>query len=318
MPRTTAIGPLTNIFTLEHREVLKAVLYFDIFRYPLTIRELYENAAVRITWEQFGAVLNDLLERGFVKAEGGFILDRDAAVSIVERRLKGNEGARTVMPEAYRYSRRIASFPFVEGICLSGGLSKNYYDADGDIDYLILTRPNRLWICRSLLILRFKFLARSKKKFWCVNYFLGSNHLAIPDNNPFVGTELAYLIPTVNYDFYRRILDENGWYKQRFPNKQEHSGAHCIQTPRPVSKRLIEGMLNGRFGEWLDNVLLRATLKRWRKKYPALSEEDFDLQFRSRKNVCKRHTQGFQNKVMQQWEEKMNRFEAQFQLSLHA
>lgn len=75
-------------------------------------------------------------------------------------------------------------------------------------------------------------------------------------------------------------------------------------------------MLGGKMGNWLDNVLLKQTLKRWRKKYPDMSQEDFELQFRSRKNVCKRHTKGFQHRVLSTWQEKQIEFEQQFNMSL--
>jgi len=58
------------------------------------------------------------------------------------------------------------------------------------------------------------------------------------------------------------------------------------------------------------------TLKRWRRKFPELSAEDYELQFRSRKNVCKRHTKGFQKKVLSSLDEKKKFFEQYFSVSL--
>lgn len=220
------------------------------------------------------------------------------------------------MATAYAYSRRIASFPFVEGVMLSGSLSKNYYDKTSDIDFFIVTKPGRLWICRTLLIIRYKLLPKHKKKYWCTNYFISSDNLAIPDINVFTGTELAYLIPTVNYPVYKKIVEKNMWYKKRFPNKKEAEPGHCIDLPQTFLKSLAEKLLKNRLGNWLDNVLLEYTLKRWRKKYPAMSNEDFDLQFRSRKDVCKRHTHGFQNKILVLWKNKTVEFEQRFNASL--
>lgn len=296
-------------YNTDQLEIIKAVLYFEIFDYPLTVTELYENSAISLSKQAFDAELQKLVEDRILSRSGDFILSRNGKEQHITKRELGNKAAGKVMPVAYRYSKKIASFPFVEGICLSGGLSKQYYDEHGDIDFFIITKPGRLWLCRTFLIIRYKLLPRHLKKYWCVNYFIASSNLPIPENNVFTGTEMAYLIPTVNYEMYENLLQQNAWYKKRFPNKAMRSNANCIATPEPLMKRLVEWLLGGRFGNAVDNWLLRTTLKHWRKKYPEMQEEDFELQFRSRKDVCKRHTKGFQNVVLRKWEQKQQEYE---------
>lgn len=304
--------PLPRTFTYNQVEIIKAILYFDVFNYPLTRQELFENSAVTISYLEFSAELNVLLKGNVLKENGDFIQNINGTKSDLCKRTIGNAGAKEIMPLAYEYSKRVASFPFVDAVMLSGALSKNYYDENGDIDFFIITRPGRLWICRSLLILRFKLLPKHKKKYWCTNYFISADSLAIPDTNVFTGTELAYLIPTVNYRLYKDLLENNNWYKKRFPNKPQHSGENTIEKPKFFLKSFLELLFNGKPGSWLDHFLLYVTLKHWQKKYPELSKEDFELQFRSRKNVCKRHTRGFQNKVLVMWEAKQKEFEMTF------
>ncbi len=296
-------------YSTDQLEIIKAVLYFEIFEYPLTVAELYENSAINLSRQAFDAELQRLLEDTILSRSGDFVLSRNGKEHFITRRKQGNEAAGAVMPVAYRYSKKIASFPFVEGICLSGGLSKQYYDEHGDIDFFIITKPGRLWLCRTFLIIRYKLLPKHLKKYWCVNYFIASSNLPIPENNVFTGTEMAYLIPTVNYGIYENLLQQNAWYKKRFPNKAARPNANCIATPEPLMKRLAERLLGGRFGNVVDDWLLRTTLKHWRKKYPEMREEDFELQFRSRKDVCKRHTKGFQNVVLSKWEQKQQEYE---------
>jgi hypothetical protein len=296
-------------YTTDQLEIIKAVLYFEIFEYPLTVTELYENSAICLSREAFDEELARLLEGKILSRIGDFVLSRNGKEQFITRRKNGNVAACAVMPVAYRYSKKIASFPFVEGICLSGGLSKQYYDEHGDIDFFIIAKPGRLWLCRTFLIMRYKLLPKHLKKYWCVNYFIASSNLSIPENNVFTGTEMAYLIPTVNYDLYKNLLQQNSWYKKRFPNKGTRPDTNCIATPEPFMKRFIERCLGGRFGDSVDDLLLRTTLKHWRRKYPEMQEEDFELQFRSRKDVCKRHTKGFQNVVLGKWEQKQQEYE---------
>lgn len=287
-----------------------------MFKYPLTRTELYENSAITISKDQFEKELNILLKENFVKEEAGFLLNYERDAGDIDKRIRGNKGAMDIMTTAFHYSKKVASYPFVEAVMLSGSLSKNYYDSKSDIDFFIVTKPGRLWICRTLLILRYKLLSKTRKKFWCTNYFISSDNLAIPDINAFTGTELAYLIPAVNYEAYCKLMEQNKWYKIRFPNKAVAGPKNCLQPSTGIVKRSVEKFLSGGFGRWLDNFLLNFTLGRWRRKYAALSEEDFDLQFRSRKDVCKRHTHGFQNKVLVSWEKKVNDFERKFNTRL--
>jgi hypothetical protein len=37
-----------------------------------------------------------------------------------------------------------------------------------------------------------------------------------------------------------------------------------------------------------------------------MEQEDFELQIRSRKHVCKHHTKGYQNKVLEKWQTTIN------------
>jgi hypothetical protein len=276
------------------------------------MKELYENCQLTISEREFRNLVEQLCQSGVLQQKSDFVLANGRDEADIKRRVEGNKGAAEIMPTAYKYTKKIASFPFVEGLCLSGAISKNYYDDKGDIDFFIITKPGRLWICRTLLILRFKLLPKSKKKFWCTNYFISSEDLVIHDRNLFTATELAYLIPVFNHDTYKKLIGANDWYKNNFPNKTQANNNNCIEAPKRITALVVEKLLGGNLGQWLDNKLLFYTLKHWRKRYTELADEDFELQFRARKTVSKRHTKGFQNKVLAAWEEKKESYEKIF------
>lgn len=310
------IDALQKSLTTNQIEIVKTVLYFDLFKYPLTEEEVFENSAISIPKDKFLMELSTLVDNKFFLRQGEFILCAERTNDDIVARLKGNTEAEKIMPLAHFYSKKIASFPFVEAVCLSGGLSKKYYDEKGDIDFFIITKPNRLWLCRTLLILRYKLLPAHKRKYWCTNYFISSDNLEVHDINPFTATELAFLIPTVQYGLYSTLLERNNWYKAKFPNKPKALPEDCADPQNSFFKGLFEGLFSGKFGTLIDAWLLNITLRHWQKKYPELNERDFELQFRSQKNVCKRHTKGFQNKILNNWQEKQKQFESSFNVSL--
>lgn len=306
----------TILITDIQKEILKTLLYFDVFSYPLTSREIYENTAVSTTHETIEHELRTLLSIGIVKQSSGFYSTSESIVTNTERRLEGNKQAKNMLVKANEISKKIFNFPFVSGVCISGGLSKNYFDANSDFDFFIITKPNRLWISRTLYIVLFKLFSKEKQKLYCLNYFISEADLTINDQNLFVATELAYLIPTVNHPLYKKLLQNNFWYKEYLMNKNEVGSISNSDLQESTLKKIIEFFFVGKFGNWMDSVFLNLTLNRWRKKYPEMSNEDFELQFRSRKHVCKRHTYGYQNKVLQMFSEKVKDFESKFQLIL--
>ena len=307
----------TNILNFHQKGIIRTLLYYDVFTYPLTKQELYQNHPSEIGKDEFQNEIDNLVNQGILFERSEFYLLNIKDESTIQKRINGNKLATQMFPAARRNSLFIAKFPFVSGVNVSGSLSKNYYDDHSDIDYFIITKPNRLWVCRTLFILYYKTLSKEKKKQYCLNYFISEADLTISDNNPFVAKELAYLIPTVNKKTYLDLLENNNWYKAFYKNKAEQDFSNCDPTQEPWYKKAIEAVFFGKFGNWIDNMLLRMTLKHWQKKHHGISKEDFEIQFRSRKHVCKYHTHGNQNKILKMWREGIKDFENEFGIELN-
>ncbi len=305
-----------SLENVHKNEIIKTLLYFDIFNYPLKENEIYENLSINYDYQDFKAYLNLLIEEEVLICKDGFFLVPTSEFSNIERRVKGNKGAAIMLPEAYKYSKKIAALPFIEGVCLSGGISKNYYDKESDIDFFIITSKNRLWVSKVLTKIFYNLQPVKRRKQYCMNYFVSENNLEIPDHNHFVATELAHLIPTVNYDIYNNILKKNIWYKTFLPNKKEFDLENCQKKQSGILKKFIESVLAGKLGDIIDNYLFNWGLKRIKMRFPKPTEEDFELKFRTKKDVCKRHEKGHQNKILDLWDKKLQEFEKNYNPSI--
>jgi hypothetical protein len=277
--------------------VLHTLMYFDVFRHPLTTDEIRRNCqwhACCLT--ETAAALEELQQKGIVEEHGGFWF-LAGRKDIVALRAEREERALHFMHKAKRYSRLISAFPFVRAVCISGSLSKGTMDPKGDIDYFIITEPQRLWIARTLLVAFKKIFMLNSRKYFCVNYFIDTNQLSIPDRNLFVATEISFIRPMSNGPLYEEFMKANRWTELFYPNSSPFPVEKVPAEKRGTIKRVTEKMLDGKLGEWLDERLLRLTLSRWRKKFPHVAENEFEIDFRSRRNVSKHHPQGFQRKV---------------------
>lgn len=284
--------------------VLHTLIYFDIFRHPLTTDEIHRNCQwQQCTLTEIAASLENLLELGVVgKGEGfWFLYGNEKNISL---RLERQTRALHFQRKAKKYSRFIASFPFVRAVSVSGSLSKGTMDKDGDIDYFIITEPGRLWVARTMLVAFKKIFLFNSRKYFCVNYFIDTERLAIPDRNLFVATEIAFLQPMVNRKIYNEFLRSNHWVSLFYPNRELESRMETAEVEPRFLKRTIEKMLSKNFGEWLDEKCLWITLNRWKKKFAHLSELEFNNDFRSKKSVSKHHPQGFQRKVALEMEKR--------------
>ena len=86
-------------------ELLKALLYFDLFDYPLTPKEVKRFCGTLTTIEEVENGLESLEKLGHVKHKSGYYSTTDKEIdAIVERRLKGAKKAEQMLKITKRYS----------------------------------------------------------------------------------------------------------------------------------------------------------------------------------------------------------------------
>lgn len=205
--------------------VLHAVAYSDIFDYPLTGPEIHRYlVGVRASWRETQGALADMTLRGQLARRSGYYLmqGRDG---IVETRQRRAEVAASMWPRAKRYGEAISKLPFVRMVAVTGALAMDNVDPGTDIDYLIVTEPGRLWICRALVVGLVKLAARQGNVI-CPNFFLSERALDLGEPNLFTAHELVQTVPLAGMETYRRMCEINSWAAWFLPN--------AFDAPRPV------------------------------------------------------------------------------------
>lgn len=289
--------------------VIKTLLYYDIFNYPLKCREVFQFLGVNsVTEKDVIHSLNALTEEQFLfRFKDLYSLQPHEAN--VQRRLKGNAEAEKYLVLANKKAKLISRFPFVRAVFASGSLSKGYMDENSDLDFFIITQPKRLWIARTLLVMYKRFFLFNSHKYFCVNYFVDEEHLEIEEKNLFTATELATVMPLYGATYYENLHQANTWLKDFFPNYNRRSVADVPDSISSQGKRILEKIINIFFGNTLEKFFQHRTLSRWKNQYGKnYSTADFKVAFKSTSYASKNHPRNFQRKIMEVYAERLLSF----------
>ena len=202
---------------LEHA-ILRTVAYADIFDYPLTEQELHRFlVGVSAPFSAVREVLHaELLGRQRLIQTHGY-LALPGRASIVEVRLRRQFVSARLWRKGMRYGLAIASLPFVRMVAITGTLAVSNAERGADIDYLIATTPNRVWLARSLCLV-FVHLGRLEGVEICPNYVISVDALEQFEHSFFTAHELAQMVPLYGVDVYKALLATNDWAQRFLPN----------------------------------------------------------------------------------------------------
>ena len=284
--------------------ILKPIAYFDIFNHPLKKEEVANLCGLQPDDEKLSTELEKLAAEKVLYSHNGFFGLQENINHLVKERTEKEARAKQYFKKLPFYVRIIKLFPFVRSISISGSLSKNVMHKNGDIDYFIITQKNRLWICRSFLILFKKIFLLNSRKYFCLNYFIDDNNLEIIDKNIFTAMEVTHLIPVYNKELLDRMKNKNTWIKEFTPDFT-HPVHYDSKKGESTVKKFIEFLFKGKHGDYIDLFFMRVTYKRWQKKFKHFDAKKMELTMRSNRGVSKHHPSDFQSKVLKEYKKRL-------------
>ncbi|MVM41718.1 hypothetical protein GO730_35330 [Spirosoma sp. HMF3257] len=291
-------------FRENKQETLNILAYSDIFQYPLTKKEIYERG--KITMIELERCLDYLVRKQKIYLIDEFYtLHQDKLIA--ENRLKRNALAQKSMVKARSMAKKIACFPFVRGVFLSGSISKNCMDPSSDIDYFIITEPNRLWIVRLVCFIFRKTILLNKSKYFCTNFLLDTEHLAINEKSIYTAIEIKTLIPLVGYSYYIDMIKKNEWANIFFPKYPLHENNDVIKG-KPFIQSALEKIVNNRFGDVLDKWFMEKTILRRKRKVNSKFLENPNFYINFQRYIAKDHTNEHYPMVIKEYSQKIKEY----------
>jgi hypothetical protein len=223
------------------RAIVQAVAYADVFDYPLTGDEIHRYlVGLNASRGTVRAVLSN--DRPAALSRTGRYFTLVGRESVIETRRARTVSAADYWRRAVRYGQAMSNLPFVRMVAVTGALAMDNM-ADGDIDYLVVTEPGRLWLCRALIVGLVR-VAGFRGTELCPNYFLSERALVLNERNLFIAHEVAQMVPIAGMQTYQRMRDLNRWTDAFLPNA---SGAPrritSVEPGRGRARRLAEQTL---------------------------------------------------------------------------
>lgn len=213
------------------RAIISALVYADIFDYPLTTDELWQyliadtSSLKTIRYHDLVSVLHQL--KPYVQNAHGFWYLPKRRRLVALRKTRGRE-SRKKIAIAKKLVTYLAFIPTVTCIGLSGALALHNGDADDDIDLFVITSARSLWITRIFIamllqcmgVLRHKNSLHVQDKV-CLNMLIDESKLTIPKKNRdlYTAHEIMQMLPLFSREHtYKKFLELNGWIRDFLPH----------------------------------------------------------------------------------------------------
>ncbi len=289
--------------------ILKTVIYGDIFNFPMTAEEIHHflihNRTVGLT-----EITQHLQTSHFLANTlcfDGTYYSLASRQDIFELRHSREAMVLPLLKRVKTYGRLLAYFPFVEFVGVTGALSmRNPSTETDDLDYLIITRPGRVWLARACIILLVRVM-RLRHVEICPNYVLASDKLSQSRQDMYIAHEIVQLLPLSNVSLYQQLREENQWTQDYLANSNMPFYQFVDAPLNRVGlfiKHGLEAVMSTRLGNWLEQWEYKRKATRFQQQATApTSSAEID------EGRVKGHFQDYGHYVLERYHEQLKLFE---------
>ena len=205
--------------------ILASLAYYDLFSYPLTDNEVWFWLPKKANLNLVKRQLRLLVDQGQVNYQFPFyFLSRS---KIIAQRREREFFSKQKLIRAKKIGQKLARFPWVRAVAVSGNLTMKAAGLDDDIDFLIFAQKNCLYRARLISVLATEFWGLRRRPGQvlapdkiCLNLFLENNNLLLPPSRRdfYTAHEALQLLPVAgNNRCYWKFLKNNNWLASFLP-----------------------------------------------------------------------------------------------------
>lgn len=234
-----------------HQGIFAPLVFFGLYGLPLTKEKLWQLLyKVRVEPGVFGQALSQMVSAKKIYFQDGYF----ALKPWDEGRILVNKPEiEKRWRKVAKYCQVLASIPFIEHVSVIHSLAIGNVDQESDIDFLVISKPNRLYFVRSIIIVVFRLLGiyKTRKKIseqFCFGYYLTTDSMDISKlegADDFLAFWFASHIGILGDQTHEQFLSSNAWVKDYFPNYQPASrpSSLIVSPTTKFVKALLEIIL---------------------------------------------------------------------------
>lgn len=238
------------------RAILLSLSYTSQFQYPLTARELWQrlilpNNVGNVDFHKFAEALIWLRNNNFISFQNGYFFLKTAQFDEKERKVRSLQ-AKNKLPDLEPLLKLCKNLPWVRAVAITGSVGVGQAKLDDDVDLLIVTSKNRLWITRALIIAFAEILGKHRSRLgraksgWCFNLWLESDKLAVGSKSRSVYT--AYEVIQAKWVLDKDTVQNwfyftNSWVSRILPNSKNSVSHHALQN-QSIGSNLFFNLIN--------------------------------------------------------------------------
>lgn len=195
--------------------IAKTLAYSDIFDYPLTAAELH----------RFLISPRKTAKKNLPRQQYYYLPGRKNLISLRKKRYRFSQ---LKLKQIQPLVNLLKIIPSIRLVAVTGALAMNNADEFDDIDLMIITKANRLWLTRLITLLILE-ISGSRRRFGqviinnkiCPNLWLDETTLTIPPHlrNLYTAHEIAQIKPLFDrFETYQQFVSANLWVKHYLAN----------------------------------------------------------------------------------------------------
>jgi hypothetical protein len=254
------VGLVEKGYSLNEIEeaIFRTVLYADVFHFPMSVREIhhfliadepFELSLIEQTIATSPRLADLLTTNGHYYACAG-------RGDLIPLRIERERASQELWSRALFYGKWLARLPFVRMVALTGALAmRNAADADDDVDFILVTADQRVWLARAFAIVLVR-LGRLRGITLCPNYVLAESALEQGQHDLFIAHEVVQMVPIFGFDAYHAMRACNPWVADFLPNAEftfYPEREYKVGGVWSAFKRVCEFLLGGGLGDRLEN-----------------------------------------------------------------
>ncbi len=253
------------------KAIIKTLAYADIFDYPLRPYEIHKWLILqKATTYQIEKGIIRLLKKGKIQVKKDYLYLTGRQI-VVKKRIE-----RQKQSSKYNFRAQIVAFvlrivPWIKLVGISGSLAVENAEKKSDIDLVIITSKERMWLTRLLTVWLTDFLGVRRRRNdpenevggkACINLFLEEDNLEQAYKDLYTAHEVLQMKVLWERDnIYEKFLDKNSWAFTYLPNwatsKASNSNLKVRGSKRDLKKQSFFLDVLEKIMEWVQRQYMK-------------------------------------------------------------